>query len=287
MDLTITNYPIPVVVAEVGATHAGSIERAKSLIRLAKLAGADYVKFQKRNPIESVPKEWHNRPHPNSSFSYGDTYLEHRLALELSIDQHGKLKEFCESIDIGYACSVWDLTSVREIIGLSPDFIKIPSAFNSDFDLLEVLFKEYNGDVHISLGMSTDEEKKNLYDFISSSLVGDRVVLYHCTSEYPCLFEHLYLLEIRNLHGLPAKSLGFSNHGYGIAADVAAYALGATWIERHFIDDRTFRHTDASFSLEPSGLCRLVRDLKNIRKSLLYKHELSAQELEQKDKLRN
>ncbi len=275
------------VVAEIGCCHAGSMARAKSLIRLARLAGADYVKLQKRNPIESVPKEWHDRPHPNKIFAYGETYLEHRLALELDIDQHKELKEFCELAGIGYACSVWDLTSAREIIGLSPDFIKIPSAFNSNFVLIQKILDEFNGDIHISLGMSTEEEREGLDEFLSLPFtLRNRIVIYHCTSEYPCPFEHLYLLEIENLKDFPAKSLGFSNHGYGIAADIVAYTLGVTWIERHFIDDRTFRHTDASASLEPDGLRRLCRDLKAISSSLAYKGGLSDEELEQREKLR-
>lgn len=275
------------VVAEIGATHIGSMERAKSLIRLAKLAGADYVKLQKRNPIESVPKEWHNRPHPNKLFAYGETYLKHRQALELSIDQHKELKDFCEWIDIGYACSVWDLTSAKEIIGLSPDFIKIPSAFNSDLVLIQKLLDEYDGDIHISLGMTTEKERDDLSQFLSSpSYIRDRIVVYHCTSEYPCPFEHLYLLEIENLKSFPAKALGFSNHGFGIVADIVAYTLGVTWIERHFIDDRTFLHTDARTSLEPDGLRRLCRDLKAISSSFAYKEGLSEEELEQKKKLR-
>lgn len=276
------------VVAEIGACHVGSVDRAKSLIRLAKLAGANYVKLQKRNPIESVPKEWHNRPHPNKRFAYGDTYLDHRLALELSIDQHKELKDFCELIGIGYACSVWDLTSAGEIIGLSPDFIKIPSAFNNDLVLIQKLLDEYEGDIHISLGMSTKREREDLDQFLSyPANLRNRVVIYHCTSEYPCPFEHLYLLEIENLKYFPAKALGFSNHGYGISADIVAYTLGVTWIERHFIDDRTFRHTDACLSLEPDGLRRLCRDLKNIQKSISYKEGLSPEELEQKNKFRS
>lgn len=276
------------VIAEIGAVHIGSVERAKDLIRLAILCGADYVKFQKRNPIESVPKNLQNEPHPNVRFSYGDTYLEHRIALELSIDEHKELQEYCKSHKIGYSCSVWDVTSAIEIIGLSPDFIKIPSACNMNDSLLSVLTEEYSGDLHISLGMITREEKQKLYAKYNELGIGERVILYHCTSEYPCPFEHLYLKELDNIKWgpNPKKIIGFSNHGYGIAADVVAYTLGATWIERHFIDDRTFRHTDASASLEPDGLRRLCRDLKAIEKALKTKGDLSSDELAERKKLR-
>jgi len=274
------------VVAEIGAVHIGSIDRAKELIKLAALAGADYVKFQKRNPHESVPEKMKYQPHPNSKFAYGETYLEHRLALELSIDAHSELKAYCEQCEIGYACSVWDLTSADEIASLNPDYIKIPSACNANDKLLEFLVSEYQGGIHISTGMILPDERATLLEKISKLKTENRTVLYHCTSEYPCPFERLYLLEIEKLLWGPVKIIGFSNHGYGIAADIVAYTLGARWIERHFVDDRTFPHTDASASLEPDGMRRLCRDLKAIQKVFANKNKISQEELEQRNKLR-
>lgn len=276
------------VVAEVGCSHAGSVSRAEELIKLAALAGADYIKFQKRHPPSSVPLKLQNQPHPNERFAYGSTYLEHRMALELDIAEHKRLKAFCESVDIGYSCSVWDVISAREIIGLQPDYIKVPSACNMDTELLSVLSEEYDGDIHISTGMIVFGEKVDLYHLLSELEIANRTVIYHCTSEYPCPFEHLYLLEIPSMkEHLPVKSVGFSNHGYGIAADIVAYTLGVGWIERHFIDDRTFRHTDAAASLEPDGLRRLCRDLKAVRKALALKgSNITEEELEQRKKLR-
>lgn len=275
------------VVAEIGAVHIGSVERAKSLIRLAALCGVDYVKFQKRNPIDSVPKSLQDQPHPNLRFAYGDTYLEHRIALELDIDAHAELKKYCESIDVGYSSSVWDIVSARDIIALNPDFIKIPSACNMNRKLIEVLASEYQGNIHISTGMISSGERLDLYAMLKEMDLGDRLVMYHCTSEYPCPFEHLYLMDIERIKWSPAKNIGFSNHGYGIAADIVAYTLGVQWIERHFIDDRTFRHTDASASLEPDGLRRLCRDLKAIYKALKHKgSDITEEELNQRNKLR-
>jgi len=279
-------YDAAKVVAEVGCVHIGDLQRAKDLIRLAILAGAQYVKFQKRNPHESVPDHIKDEPHPNARFAYGDTYLEHRLALELTVEQHASLKEHCEQHGVGYACSVWDVTSAREIISLNPDFIKVPSACNLDDKLLGVLASEYDGGIHLSTGMTHKGELMDLFTKLSELKLEERVVLYHCTSEYPCPFERLYLLEIDRLQWAPNAAVGFSNHGYGIAADIVAYMLGARWIERHFVDDRTFPHTDASASLEPDGLRRLCRDLTAIRKTLKYKDQISDLELEQRKKLR-
>lgn len=275
------------VVAEIGCVHIGSLERAKNLARLAALCGADYVKLQKRNPADSVPLHMQDQPHPNQSYSYGDTYLEHRIALELSIEDHAELKKYCESIKVGYTTSVWDIVSAREVISLNPDFIKIPSACNMNEQLLKVLATEYQGDIHISTGMIVTGEKVDLYAMLSDLNLQNRVVMYHCTSEYPCPFEHLYLMEIKRLESAPTKSIGFSNHGYGISADIVAYTLGAQWIERHFVDDRTFRHTDASASLEPDGLRRVCRDLKAAYKALKHKgSSITEEELKQRKKLR-
>ncbi len=273
------------LVAEVACGHLGDINLAREMVKMAYVAGADYVKFQKRNPSESIPPEMQNKPHPNKDFAYGKTYLEHRMALELSVEAHAELKEYAESLGIGYSTSVWDVTSAREIIDLKPDFIKVPSACNVNGELLYTLLNDYNGKIHISTGMTTVLEFEFIHNLIQSS--PERFVVYHCTSEYPCPFDHLYLLEINRLvTKFQNTEIGFSNHGPGIASDIAAYILGVTWIERHFTYDRTAKYTDAAASLEMGGLAKLARDLKNVYKALRWKEEMSPQELEQRKKLK-
>lgn len=275
------------VVAEIGGTHLGDMSRAKMLISLAHLSGADYVKFQKRNPEECVPRELWDKPHPNAAYAYGNTYLEHRKNLELTLEQHRELKQFAESLGCKYGCSVFDLTSAEEIISLEPDYIKIPSCCNLNFKLMDRVFATCT-DVHISLGMLEPEEASEVEKYIISKGSRRRLV-YHCTSEYPCSFDRLYLKEITRYKETfgPFVRIGFSNHGKGIATDIAAYVLGAEWIERHFVDDRTLRHTDASASLEPQGLYKLTRDLKAVHKSMCQKSRMSEEEWEQRRRLRN
>lgn len=278
------------VTAEIGAVHLGNMDRAKELIRLAKMAEADYVKFQKRNPIECVPKALLDAPHPNEMFSYGNTYLEHRKNLELSVEQHEELQDYCYDVGIGYSISVFDMTSAREVAEHleGARFVKVPSACNHNRELMDFLFDNTNFDVHISLGMASKSEIEDLIAYINKKGVPtDRFLLYHCTSEYPCPFERLYLEEISNIKSmLPHVRVGYSNHGKGIATDIAAYTLGAEWIERHFVDDRMLRHTDASASLEPQGLHKLCRDLKAVHKAIQCKEEVSPGEIEQRKKLR-
>ena len=263
------NIAPAVVIAEIGCAHLGSMQRAKELITLAKTCGADYVKFQKRNPDECVPEALKNQPHPNARFAYGSTYLEHRKALELTFEEHVQLSNYAKSIGIKYTCSVWDVTSAREIVSINPDFIKIPSCCNHNNQIFDYLCTKYRGDIHISTGMTSHEDINRLLNRI---FMNDqkRFVLYHCTSIYPCPFEKLHLLDISQLSELKRYGLriGFSNHGYGIAADIAGWVLGAEFIERHFVDDRTVRHTDAAASLEPEGLRRLCRDLKNVSRAM-------------------
>lgn len=278
----------PKVIAEIGCCHGGFLQRAKDLAKLAKLCEADYLKTQKRDPILSTNPSIRDLPHPNPKFAYGATYLEHRKNLELDISQHAELKSYCESIGILYSSSVWDIVSARDIISLNPDFIKVPSACNNNIEMMKILRDEFDKDIHVSLGMTTCFERSDIFEFWKKH--AGRVVFYHCTSAYPCPFDKLYLMEIEMISSLVKQfgfRVGFSNHGYGIAADVAAMVLGAEWIERHFIDDRTYQHNDASASLEPDGLRRLCRDLRNVHKAMNHRPlDLEDVEVEQRNKLR-
>jgi N-acetylneuraminate synthase len=279
-------YAVPKVTAEIGCAHLGSMDRARMLISLAADCGVDFVKFQKRNPDECVPEDLKNKPHPNQIFSYGETYLDHRKALELNLNQHFELKKYCDMLQVKYACSVWDMTSAKEIIEVNPAYIKIPSACNNNCDLIRYVMQNYQGDLHVSTGMTSNEDILKLLQLLMNW--PNRVVIYHCTSIYPCPFEKLHLLQIEEYYSVKrcGVRIGFSNHGYGIAADVAAYVLGAEYIERHFVDDRTLRHSDAAASLEPEGMRKLCRDLYNVHQSLTYKNELTAEEIAQETKMR-
>jgi N-acetylneuraminate synthase len=280
----------PKVVAEIGCNHKGDFDIAIELIKTASLSGADAVKFQKRKNKELFSEEEYNKPHPNPRNSYGDTYGAHRDFLEFDLEQHRKLKEYCEDIGIIYSTSVWDVTSAKEIASLEPEFIKIPSASNLHFEMLEYLCKNYKGQIQLSLGMTTREEEKEIVSFFEKHGRAKDLILYSCTSGYPVPFEDICLLEISRLKetfGGRVRAVGFSGHHLGIAADVAAMTLGAEWIERHFTLDRTWKGTDHAASLEPDGLRRLCRDIKNVYKALQYKsEEVLPIEQVQRDKLK-
>jgi len=285
------SFSTPKVISEIGCNHMGDFEIAKELIALSKSCGADYAKFQKRNNKELLTPEQYNTPHPVPYNSYGATYGAHREYLEFTPEQHADLKVYAESIGIGYSTSVWDVTSAKEIIPLNPDLIKVPSACNNHYDMLKVLRDEYKGEVHISFGMTTQEEEDKIVAFFEETGdAKDRVVLYSCTSGYPVPFKDVCLLEIVRIKEKFAgrvKDIGFSGHHLGISIDIAAYTLGGNWIERHFTKDRTWKGTDHAASLEMPGLHKLVRDLHNTHAALNYKQsEILEIESVQRDKLK-
>lgn len=247
------------LIAEGCCNHMGDLDIAFKMTESAKQCGADFIKWQKRNPKSSIKEEVLNSPHPNAMHAFGDTYLEHRENLEFTIEEHEALKAHADKLDIGYAVSVWDLESAKQMIHLCDDFIKIPSAANYDFDLIYYLLTYYSGQIHISLGMLDRAQKEDLFRRLSPH--DSRIVYYHTTTSYPCPFEHLFLKDIEMISTRFGVA-GFSGHHRGIAADIEAYTYGARWIERHFTLDRTMKGTDQAASLEPGGLENLARDLK-------------------------
>ena len=284
-------YIKPEVIAEIGCNHKGNIEIAKKMIRTAAIyCAADAVKFQKRCNRELLTLEQYNAPHPNPSNSYGKTYGEHREFLEFSVEQHKELKIYCEEMGVEYSTSVWDLTSAKEIAGLNPKFIKIPSACNNNYPMLEWLCDNYQGEIHVSLGMTTHNEEDKLIQMFETKGRNKDLVLYICTSGYPVPFDNVCLLEItriREKYGDKVKQIGFSGHHLGIAVDIAAYTLGASIIERHYTLDRTWKGTDHAASLESEGVRKLKRDLLATYEALHYKEtEVLEIEAAQREKLK-
>ena len=264
------------IIAEIGCNHKGDIKIAQDLIKAAKRCGADVAKFQKRNNKLLLNKQEYESPHPEPWNSYGNTYGLHREALEFNIDQHKELQDFCSTIGIEYTSSVWELDSAKEISELNPLFIKVPSATNLDFKMQNFLCENYNGKIHVSVGMTKKKEIAEIINFYKKKSRINDLVLYCCTSGYPISEKDICLLEIKNLQKLMENTeggVGFSGHHLGIAPDIAAVTLGVDWIERHFTLDRTWKGTDHAASLEPEGLRRLCRDIKNVEKALTYKEE--------------
>lgn len=264
------------LIAEFCCNHMGDIEVAKlmidSLASFPKEFRPDIIKFQKRTPRLILSEKEFNSPHPNPENSFGDTYGTHREFLEFDVAQHKILKKYCEEKGFIYSTSVFDRNSVDEILSLSPKMIKISSANNTDYELLKYIDKKFNGEIHISLGMTTKKEE----EIIFSSIVKNRknLVFYACTSAYPVKSGDVCLLEIPRLkekYGKSVKAVGFSGHHEGILYDTAAVALGAEYVERHFTLDKKLKGTDQVISLMPDEFLELSKNIKLISKDLTLK----------------
>ena len=281
----------PKIVAEIGCNHKGDMAVAKEMIMTAaSYCKADVVKFQKRCPRELLSAEEYNAPHPHPENSYGSTYGAHREFLELNLEQHRQLQQWCVEYGIEYSTSVWDLTSAKEINSLHPSLIKVPSACNLNKPLLTYLCDEFAGEIHLSFGMTSPQEQELIVAFFEEKGRNKDLVIYNCTSGYPVPFDDVCLLELvrlRELYADRVKAIGFSGHHLGIAVDSAAVALGAQWIERHYTLDRTWKGTDHAASLEPDGVRKLARDCRAVAKALTYKSEdILDIEKVQRDKLK-
>ena len=195
-------YKKPYVIAEIGSNHKGDFKIAKELVKsAAKYCKVDAVKFQKRNNKELLTDVQYNSPHPNPINSYGKTYGEHREFLEFSLEQHYDLKKYCESLNITYSTSVWDLTSAKQISSLNPNFIKITSACNNNFNMLKWLCLNFKGKIQISTGMTYLNEIEEIILLFKEQKRNKDLVLYNCTSGYPVPFEDVCLLEIKKYFG--------------------------------------------------------------------------------------
>lgn len=282
----------PILIAEVGCNHMGSLETAFNMIKIAKQCNVDIVKFQKRDIKTLLTEEQYNKSYKNEN-SFGETYGKHREFLEFDLEQHEQLKKCCEEENIIYSSSVWDLNSANEIMSLNPKLIKIPSAQNNNYELIIHLLERFKGKIHISLGMTSYKEIETIFKLIKDHERENDVIIYACTSGYPVDFKDVCLLEIDGLSNMLYNELGvkgnigFSGHHLGISPDIAAYTLGANYIERHFTLDRTLKGTDHAASLEPEGLKKLKRNLMSVYESLTYKqHEILEVEKPQRKKMK-
>ena len=176
----------PIIIAEIGCNHKGDMQIAREMIMTAATyCKADVVKFQKRCNRELLTPEEYNTPHPHPENSYGTTYGKHREFLEFNLEQHRQLKLWCEEFGVVYSTSVWDLTSAKEITSLNPQLIKIPSACNLNKPMLQYLCDNFDGEIHVSFGMTTKAEEEQIVSFFEQKGRNKDLVVYNCTSGYP------------------------------------------------------------------------------------------------------
>lgn len=249
------------IISEIGINHNGSMEKAKELILLSKVAGCDFVKIQKRNPDKCVPEAQKQKP---KKTPWGDmTYIEYKKRIEFSEEQIKELVDFSNQVGIKFFASVWDLDSV-DIMKKYCKVGKIPSALITNLELCKYARDNFDYLI-ISTGMSTEVEIENCVSNCNPD------VIMHSNSTYPCPVEELNLNYIKHLKNkYPKCEIGYSGHEYGLVSTFASVVLGSTWVERHVTLDRNMWGSDQKSSIEPSGLIKLVKGIRDIEKATQY-----------------
>jgi N-acetylneuraminate synthase len=249
------------IVGEIGINHNGDLDVARKLIDVAVFAGCDAVKFQKRTPELCVPPEQRDvrRETPWGTM----TYLEYRYRVEFGDEDYRAIDAHCRDRGIHWFASPWDEPSVDFLEQFDPVCYKIASASLTDDSLIKHV-SATGRPVMLSSGMSTMDEIRHAVSLVDP----ERVLLAHSTSSYPCPPDELNLRMIETLDREFDCPVGYSGHEVGLQTTVTARVLGATFIERHITLDRAMWGTDQAASVEPLGLQRLVRDIRNTEQAL-------------------
>ena len=254
------NRPV-YIIAEIGINHNGDIAIAKQLMDVAAQSGCNAVKFQKRTPAICVPEDQKSQMRETPWGTM--TYLEYKERTEFGQSEYEQIDAYAKKLNIHWFASPWDLPSVDFLLGFNPVCIKVASASLTDTALLSKIAAT-RVPLILSTGMSTMAEIEFAVALISNTQFG----LAHATSTYPCQPTELNLRMIQTLDSKFKVPVGYSGHETGLATTVAAVAMGATFIERHITLDRSMWGTDHSASVEPTGLDRLVRDIRNTEAAL-------------------
>ena len=252
----------PFVVAEIGHNHQGNFDQALELIKEAKNCGVDAVKFQKRDNKALYTKAFYNSVYDHEN-SFGEVYGTHREFLEFDFEQFKDLKAFSDEIKIGFFATPFDKPSVDLLAKLELPAYKIASADLTNTPLQKEIAK-LNKPVFLSTGGGSLDDVKRAVDNISK--INDKLIVMHCTASYPASIKDMNLSVISVFKKEFKKfGIGLSDHENGIDAGPIAYMLGARYFEKHFTLNRSNKGTDHSFSLEPQGLSRFVRNTRRIK----------------------
>ncbi|MEX1071407.1 MAG: N-acetylneuraminate synthase family protein [Anaerolineales bacterium] len=249
------------IVGEIGINHNGDLEVAKQLIDLAKWAGADAVKFQKRTPELAVPTEQKDKMR-ETPWGY-ISYLDYRRKVEFGESEYRQIDAYCKQKNMDWFVSVWDEGSVDFMEAFNSSCYKIPSASLTDHALLKHV-KKTGRPIILSTGMSTMAQIKTSVGLLDPK----NLMLTHTTSTYPCEPEELNLRMIHTLQETFPCPVGYSGHEVGLVISAVAVAMGACLVERHITLDRAMWGSDQAASVEPGGLQRLVKYIRVTEQAL-------------------
>lgn len=256
------------IIAEAGVNHNGDMEIAKQLISVAADAGVDAVKFQTFNSKKLVSRFAEKAEYQKASTKKSETQLEMLEKLELSREDHFMLMDYCKAKNVSFLSSPFDLDSIEFLHQIGIDLFKIPSGEITNLPFLRKI-GSYGMKVLLSTGMSNMSEIKDALDVLvkAGTDLKDIVVL-HCNTEYPTPMLDVNLLSMNQISRELGVKIGYSDHTNGIEVAIAATALGATVIEKHFTLDKQMEGPDHKASLDPVELTEMVRSIRNIEMAL-------------------
>lgn len=265
-----------IIIAEAGVNHNGSLELAREMVHAAKAAGADYVKFQTAVPEKVISSIAPKADYQKETDGEGRSQLDMCRAIHLPLSDYAGLKLLCEEEGIGFMSTPFDLESVALLGSMNPDYIKVPSGEITNLPYLRAV-AALGIPVILSTGMSTIPEIKDAVEILTgasekypsaSSLTKDDLIVLHCNTQYPTPYGDVNLRAMHAIAEATGCRVGYSDHTQGLEVPVAAVALGACVIEKHFTLDRNMPGPDHKASLEPHELAGMVRMIRNVEKAL-------------------
>lgn len=261
--------PKTIIIAEAGVNHNGSLELAKQLVKKAYEAGVDYVKFQTFKSEKVVSKNAKKADYQiENTGKKEESQLEMVKKLELSYDDHQVLIDYCHELGIKFFSTAFDFDSIEYLHSLGLGLWKIPSGEVTNYPFLKRI-AAYNEKTILSTGMCDMEDVRAAVNALyKNGLSKENLILLHCNTEYPTPFEDVNLKAMDALRKEFGVEVGYSDHTKGIEVPIAAVALGATVIEKHFTLDRTLPGPDHKASLEPDELKSMVSAIRNIEKAI-------------------
>lgn len=256
------------IIAEAGVNHNGSLELAKKMINVAKEAGADAVKFQTFNSEKGVTKTAGKAEYQKTETGSNETLYDMIKKLELDTKAHYELLKYCQECDILFMSTPFDHESIELLCDMGLEIFKIPSGEITNLPYLRHI-GSLKKEVILSTGMADIKEIEDALNILTSAgTEKDKITVLHATTEYPCPFDEVNLKAMHTIRDTFDVKVGYSDHTKGIEVPVAAVALGATIIEKHFTLDNNMKGPDHKASLEPHELNAMVSAIRNIEKAL-------------------
>lgn len=253
-----------IIIAEAGVNHNGDYDRAVAMIHAAKAAGADYVKFQTAVPELVISSVAPKAEYQKETTGAEESQLEMCRKIHLRLEDYAPLAEICREVGIGFMSTPFDLVSIDCLAPLGMDYWKIPSGEITNLPYLRKIARK-GGKVILSTGMSELCEVEAALEVLEDNGIGRAdVALLHCNTQYPTPMCDVNLRAMEQLAALHPGAVGYSDHTVGIEVPVAAVAIGARIIEKHFTLDRNLPGPDHKASLEPAELASMVSAIRNI-----------------------